>query len=177
MIKKIDKGYSFGISHRVTGAAFLVTGGFAVVLSFFGGGNWVSLLFGTFLFVAGSIMLFAKEMIIINYKEKTFKNQLNVFGVTYTKENDLVKYRDISIISKRYSYDDSYDDNTESYYETGGDYIYKHDLVFLTPKHLGRLLISQFDDYEEALELGKVVAKYTGKPLVKYSPQRISKRR
>ncbi len=176
MIKKIDKGYSFGTPYRYLGGSFLLLGVYNFSSSIFDL-DWDYLLVGIVFVFAGVVMLFAKEFILINYMDKTLKSELNILGLKFGKQNDLTKYRDISIISRRFKHDDSFTDNTDRFYETERGHTYKHDLVFLTPKHLGRLLISQFDDYEEAVELGKVVSKYTGKPLVKYSPQRISKRR
>lgn len=173
MIKKIDKGYSFNSVVRYGGGLLLII---AIYNLLFFHDTESLVIVGVFL-VSGLIMVFAKESILIDYKDKVFVNQLNILGLKYNKKNELSIYRDISIISRRFTSDEGYSDNSDRFYETQRNHTLKHDLVFLTPKHLGRLLISQFDDYDEALELGKVVSKYTGKPLVKYAPQRISKKR
>ncbi len=173
MIKKIEKGYSFNNIVRYGGGFLLVIAVYNLL--FFN--DIDSLVIAIVFLVSGSVMIFAKETILIHYKENSFVNQLNILGVKYNKKNDLSKYRDISIISRRFTQDEGYSDNSDRFYETERDHRYKHDLVFLTPKHLGRLLISQFDDYNEALELGEAVSKHTGKPLVKYSPKSISKTR
>ena len=160
MIKKIEKGYSFN-----------------KIIRYAGGFLWFLALYNIFLFydddsvilaivflISGTVMIFSKETLLIDYKEKTFTNQLNIIGLKYNKKSDLSKYKYSSIISRRFTSE-----------ETEIDHHIKFELVFLTPKHLGKLLISQFDEYSDALELGEEVAKYTGKSLIKYSPKRISK--
>lgn len=181
MIKKIEKGYSFALSNRIGGyltqafGLYILINNFFEILQF----NLFSLLIfltSTFFFLIGASLSYAFEYLIIDYKEKSVKNILSLLGFKTERKNNLNKYSNISVISRRYTYSDDYDDNVDSFYRTQNDHTYKHDLVFLTPKHLGRLLISQFNDYDEALDLGKTVAKHTGKPLVKYAPKRISRK-
>lgn len=185
MIKKIDKGYSFNIGARAIGLflcflglAFLFLDGVVFLSSgyfFF----FFIMLLGGVLLASGLLLFFGKEHLIIDYEKKEVLDILNVLGFKWKKKSDLRLYKNVSIISKRYSYQKEYLSVVADAIALPrfNGYTLKYDLVFLTPKHLGRLLISQFDDYDEALELGKVVSKYTGKPLVKYAPQRISKKR
>lgn len=182
MIKKIDKGYSFGSGHRIIGYLFLFIGLFIMtnviiylVSSF--SFSWFPILLGVIFLISGLTLSFGREYLLIDYKKDDLSNVLNIVGVKFTKKNSLSIYKNISIISKRYTYDNSYNDIADVVpLPSFNDYQYKHDLVFLTQKHLGRLLISQFEDYNEALELGETVAKLTGRPLVKYAPKRIAKK-
>ena len=160
MIKKIEKGYSFNKIVRYAGG-FLW---FLALYNIFFFYDYDSVILAIVFLTSGIIMAFSKENILIDYKEKTFTNQLNIIGLKYNKKSDLSKYKHTSIISRRFTSEEA---------ET--DHHIKFELVFLTPKHLGKLLISQFDEYGNALELGEEVAKHTGKPLVKYAPKRLTK--
>lgn len=183
MIKKIDKGYSFSLGKRAIGllsvflgVAFLIIDGVVFLSSGYFFFFFLMILGGALLF-SGMLLFFGKEYLIINYENKEILDVLNVLGLKWKKKSKLNNYKYISVISRRFSYDKEYYSEATLAMPSFNEFTYKHDLVFLTPKHLGRLLISQFDDYNEALELGEAVSKHTGKPLVKYSPKSISKTR
>ncbi len=182
MIKKLDKGYSFQYFNRIGG---YLTQLFALYLfisdiydSFNGYyWNWFRFFIAIALMLVGVTFSYAREYLLINYDNGNIKNILNILGKEFTTENNLTKYKHTSIISRRFNYDGLDDDNSSSFYADKKEYTLKYDVVLLTPKHLGRFLISQFDEFDEAKELAEQVSKYTGKPLVKYNPKRISKKR
>ncbi len=182
MIKKIDKGYSFSLGLRAIGfillflSLFILIGDLYILLSSYSF-SWFLFILGSVIFTVGALFSFSKEYLIIDYKAKQILNVLNVLGVKWRKKNDLSLFKHISVISRRFKYDREYLDESSLAIPSFNDYVYKHHLVFLTPRHLGQLLISEFDDYDEAVELGKVVSKYTGMPLVRYAPKRLTKRR
>jgi len=182
MVKKIDKGYSFKKHNRIGGYLAQLFAIYIFLINIYNSfdgyyWNWFSFFLSLVIMAAGVGLSYAREYLLIDYSNGDLKNVLNIIGKEFIRKTNLTKYKHVSILSRRFNYDSAYEDNTSSFYSDKKDYMLKYDVVLLTPKHLGRFLISQFDEYEQAKDLAELVAKYTGKPLVKYNPKRISNRK
>lgn len=181
MIKKIDKGYSFHLFNRVMGYFAQIFGLFQVIVQLLDLAQ--GLIFNPLIFIvsiviiiAGIVFSYSKEYIIIDYAKSSLRIVLDVLGVNFNKKIELNKYHYLSVLTKRFAYDNDTEDG-ESYYGEATENVIKHELTFLTKNHREKYIIQLFDEFEIAKKLGEELSKYTGKPLVKYSPKRISKKR
>ncbi len=182
MIKKIEKGYAFEKFHRIGGYIAQLFGIYQFItqtLDYFNYRYFNLFTFGiaVIVFIAGVILSYTKEYIIIDYANSKLTKILNLLGKETKKEISLNHYKYTTILTKRFTEDNGNSENDESWYGAADDHFIQYEIVFLKQNHRGKFLIERYDTFEEAKQFGEELVKYTGKPLVKYSPKRISNRR
>lgn len=177
MIKRIDKGYSFNLSKRISGYALLIIGAFliigvSIIIGEISVGFIIYFILAIILTTTGTLLALSREYILIEGEKMT--TVLNIIGFQKKRYNKLDYYKHISIISRLYNFDnkESFSASSIAMPSIQATEI-KHDLIFTTKNQFGRLLIGEFNDYQQAYNIGLELEKVTGKQLVKYAPKRL----
>lgn len=191
-VKTISKTTPFGKPFKVIGYFLIVTAIafiFIAIKTYFT--NKDLNLFFLFLFVFpfllffGLLFSFSESGLIINLTKQTIYTFIKVLNIKSGTTNSLETYSNTTILSKRMASKTNsasnyigHSDHTSNWHtKETVDKSIKHDVVLLKQNHRQKLLINRFDTFSEAKEFAVMIADYTQKPLVKYNPKRISKRK
>lgn len=184
-MKKINKGKSFSRSTVIVGYLLVLLALYLLYSSLWGSiSKKIELSYEFFyvfipLFILfGLFISLSTDWITIDLKKRSIYVYSRVLGIKIGNNKKLSTYGFTSILSR------SLNARIGGFNLGGVSYIpeanikeLKHDVFLLTSNHRNKLLLNRFDTFEEAKEFGDMIADYIQKPLVKYNPKRMNKRK
>lgn len=161
-------GFAFGLPAQIIGAVLTFMG--LLALSSLSPAGF---LFGPIVLLGGLFLLTSSYGTQIDYQNKYIREYGSFIGIKRGKWKNLDKYPYVTVLSANVSRKSSDITGLASVVETKEAY----GIYFLSKTHYNRILLKRVKgDFSDAKEEAKKIEEKTGKPLVKFSPTKLSAR-
>lgn len=161
-------GFAFGIPAQIIGAVLTLIGLLALISL-----TPAGFLFGPVVLFGGLFLLTSSYGTQIDYQNQYIREYGSFVGIKRGKWKNLDKYPYITVLTANVSRKSSDVTGLVSVVDTKEAY----GIYFLSKTHFNRILFKRVKgDFADAKEEAKKIEEKTGKPLVKFSPAKLSAR-
>ncbi len=123
---------------------------------------------GAFMTVSSFLMIALREGVIIDPRQQRLKSYWGLLGLKFGEWKSIEKYPYLVVLRSEGKYDE--DEFTEISSGISGQKVIHFDLYLMSANHLRRIMISSYEQKQEALEAARILSEDLGLEFVKYNP-------
>jgi hypothetical protein len=124
---------------------------------------------GLFFFIPGFPLAFARKSTLIQKHKQRLFHGYSLLGVKFGQWTDISRHPELVLLKS--------DKAWRSKYNTRESCSTSYEIILVSRSHLSKIYVAGFPDADEARAKAAELAVYLERPLVKFSPVRISRRR